>query len=375
MPVFSVPAADFRDADDWQFLLVKSKAMLNNLTGLRFYTAIWVFLYHFCVYTGGLDNFFVRKGYLGVDIFFVLSGFILTYAYYKSFFVEKVSWKKYHNFILKRFAKIYPLQILTFFIVGILLLTGKYIFHQKDLIIRPDHIISNLLMIHAWNINDALSWNTHSWSLSDEWFAYLFLFITAVFFIKVNKLWGRIALGAVVLFFIVKWFRIENFDLNEYTYNGLERIVPEFFLGISVGLLRYDFQLSKRAASSVFVVGCLMFLILAFLDYKVDAFCMIAFAAIIYALSFKTYFDSMFDTKTMVYLGNISFAFYMFQLTAFYLFKPFQAYIAGQNLSGYIVVPLELLLLVIINLALASLSFRYFEEPARIYLVERFKKE
>ena len=37
MLVFSVPAADVRDADDWQFLLVKSKAMLNNLTGLRFY--------------------------------------------------------------------------------------------------------------------------------------------------------------------------------------------------------------------------------------------------------------------------------------------------------------------------------------------------
>ena len=37
MPVFSVPAADVWDADDWQFLLVKSKAMLNNLIGLRFY--------------------------------------------------------------------------------------------------------------------------------------------------------------------------------------------------------------------------------------------------------------------------------------------------------------------------------------------------
>ena len=37
MPFFSVPAADVWNADDWQFLLVKSKAMLNNLTGLRFY--------------------------------------------------------------------------------------------------------------------------------------------------------------------------------------------------------------------------------------------------------------------------------------------------------------------------------------------------
>jgi len=349
--------------------------MLNNLTGLRFYTAIWVFLYHFCVYTGGLDNFFVRKGYLGVDIFFVLSGFILTYAYHKSFFQEEVSWKKYYNFLLKRFAKIYPLQILTFVIVGILLLVGKYVFHQKDLIIRPDHIVSNLLMVHAWNINDALSWNTHSWSLSDEWFAYLFLFIAAVFIVKKGKFAGRFLLFLIVLFFIIRWFGIENFDLNNYTYNGLERIIPEFFLGVSAGLLRFDLQLSKRNASFVFGAGVLMFLSLAGLDYKVDALCMLAFAAIIYALSFKTYFDGWFETKTMVYLGNISFAFYMFQLTAFYVFKPVQAYLSGQNLSEYVVVPLELLLLIFINLVLASLSFRYFEEPARIYLVKRFKKD
>lgn len=60
--------------------------MLDNLTGLRFYAAMWVFLYHFSVYVGELDNFIFNKGYLGVDVFFVLSGFILTYAYHKSFF-------------------------------------------------------------------------------------------------------------------------------------------------------------------------------------------------------------------------------------------------------------------------------------------------
>ncbi|QIY84687.1 acyltransferase [Chryseobacterium sp. NEB161] len=81
MPVFSVPASDVRDADDWQFLLVKSKAMLNNLTGLRFYAALWVFLYHFFpVYTDLPKVDLLEVGYLGVDVFFVLSGFILTYV-------------------------------------------------------------------------------------------------------------------------------------------------------------------------------------------------------------------------------------------------------------------------------------------------------
>lgn len=349
--------------------------MLNNLTGLRFYTALWVFLYHFSVYVGGLDNFFFDKGYLGVDIFFVLSGFILTYAYYKSFFLEEITFRKYYNFLLKRFAKIYPLQILTFLIVGILLYVGKYVFHQEDLIIRKDHVVSNLLMIHAWNINDALSWNTHSWSLSDEWFAYLFLFLISAMAVKMNKAIGRIILLAAVLFFVVRWFNIENFDLNEYTYNGLERIIPEFFLGVSIGLLRFDLPLSKKAASFGFVFSLIVLITLTVTDYKMDALCMLVFAGIIYSLSFPTYFDRFFDSKKIVYLGNISFAFYMFQLTAFYLFKPFQTYIGRMELGNYLSIAIELLLLIFINLIMASLAFRYFEEPARLYLVKKLKKE
>jgi len=345
--------------------------VLSNLTGLRFYAAMWVFLYHFSVYIGGLDAFLFNKGYLGVDVFFILSGFILTYAYHKSFFLEDVSVKKYYNFLVKRFAKIYPLQILTFLIISVLLYSGKILFHQKDLVIRTDHILSNLLMIHAWNINDALSWNTHSWSLSDEWFAYLFLFISAALLFRINSIVSRVILAALTLFFIVRWFNIENFDLNDYTYNGLERIIPEFFLGITVGLVRFDFRVSKKAASAIFIFSILIFFILAFIDYKVDALCIISFAAIIYSLSFSTYFDSLFNSKVLVYLGNISFAFYMFQLTAFYLFKPMQIYIVKLDLSDYILIPLELLFVIALNFLMASLAFKYFEEPMRIFLVRK----
>jgi peptidoglycan/LPS O-acetylase OafA/YrhL len=70
-------------------------------------------------------------------------------------------------------------------------------------------------------------------------------------------------------------------------------------------------------------------------------------------------------------MGNISFAFYMFQLTAFYVFKPFQSYIEKLNLSEYISSPVELLMLVLINLTMASLVFKYFEEPVRLYLLKK----
>ena len=348
--------------------------MLNNLTGLRFYAAMWVFLYHFSVYVGGLENILFQKGYLGVDVFFVLSGFILTFAYYKSFFLEAMTIKKYYHFLVKRWAKIYPLHLLTFLMISVLLYVGKYLFHQNDLVIRKDHIVSNLFMSHAWDINDALSWNTHSWSLSDEWFAYLFLFVGSVFLVRTNKIWGRVVLAGITFFFVLKWLIVEDFNLNNYTYKGLERIIPEFFLGISIGLLRFDFQISKKTASFIFVCCVVTFLTLAFTNYKVDALCMIVFGGVIYSLSFPTYFDVFFNSKTLVYLGNISFAFYMFQLIAFYLFKPFQNYIVQAGLSYYVSTPVALLFLFLLNFLMASLTFKYFEEPMRILLVKKMIK-
>jgi len=154
----------------------------------------------------------------------------------------------------------------------------------------------------------------------------------------------------------------------------LERIIPEFFLGILIGLLRFDFTVSKKAASLIFAASVLILLTLTITDYKVDALCMLLFAGMIYSLSFPTYFDKLFNSKRIVYLGNISFAFYMFQLTAFYLFKPVQNYIAQLNISEYISGSIELLILALLNLLMASLAFKYFEEPVRLYILKKMIK-
>lgn len=156
--------------------------MLNNLTGLRFYAAFWVFLYHFFpVYTDLPKVDLLEVGYLGVDVFFVLSGFILTYVYYGKFFVNKISIKDYYNFIIKRFAKIYPLHFILTLIFIPLLFVGKYVFHQDALKVYPNTLINNFLLIHAWGTTSHYSWNFPSWSISAEWFAYLFLFAPAAF--------------------------------------------------------------------------------------------------------------------------------------------------------------------------------------------------
>src|SRR5215468_10370217 len=96
MPVFPPPAA--------------YPGHIKPLTSLRFIAAIWVLLYHFRDHLGldlgriGL----VANGYLGVDLFFTLSGFILAHVYLGE--VESGRFA-YGRFLRNRIARIYPMHV------------------------------------------------------------------------------------------------------------------------------------------------------------------------------------------------------------------------------------------------------------------------
>ena len=180
-----------------------------------------------------------------MDVFFVLSGFILTYVYYHKFFINPLTLRDYWNFVVKRFAKIYPLHFIITLIFIPVAYIAKYAFHQESLKIYPDTLLQNFLMIHSWGTTKDLSWNFPSWSISAEWFAYLFLFAPLALVYKIRKS-VLIFLGISVVFsFVIYWLGIPDFTLDRYTMNGLPRIVPEFILGVLIGLVKIKFDLKK----------------------------------------------------------------------------------------------------------------------------------
>src|SRR6059058_3042740 len=96
-------------------------AELSGLTGIRFYAALGVFLYHVPSFIPGMKAFggsgvLFNLGDLGVSFFFVLSGFILTYNY-ANVFREGVPSAGYKRFLWDRLTKIYPVHFLTLLIV------------------------------------------------------------------------------------------------------------------------------------------------------------------------------------------------------------------------------------------------------------------
>src|SRR5690242_8734378 len=86
---------------------------ISNLTPLRGFAALLVVIYHFEEIIGRFvnasDSMFIRKSYLMVDLFFVMSGFIIFHVY-NSNFKKSIDQHLFSKFLVARFARIYPLH-------------------------------------------------------------------------------------------------------------------------------------------------------------------------------------------------------------------------------------------------------------------------
>src|SRR3954462_7636629 len=89
---------------------------LSNLTPLRGFAAIWVVVFHFSEIIAKFvptdKSLIMTKGYLMVDLFFIMSGFIIYHVYQKDF-QTTFSGNHFNRFIVARFARIYPLHFVT----------------------------------------------------------------------------------------------------------------------------------------------------------------------------------------------------------------------------------------------------------------------
>src|SRR4051794_2329668 len=147
-------------------------AHIKPLTSLRFFAAYWVVLFHYWPKLAvSFTPAFVQKGYLGVELFFTLSGFILCHVYLTS-----VGEGRFHygSFLWARLARVYPLHLATLAGMGLMALAALAAgFRIDPNILSWKALPANVLMVHAWGFAPVAGWNHPSWSISAEWFAYL----------------------------------------------------------------------------------------------------------------------------------------------------------------------------------------------------------
>jgi peptidoglycan/LPS O-acetylase OafA/YrhL len=214
---------------------------IRALTGLRGVAALYVVLFH---YTDGLAptnplNILIGHGYLAVDIFFVLSGFVMALNY-RHLFDGTPFWRAYITFLGRRIARVYPLYLCGT-LVGYLLV--RHIALDPGRLSDMRHApILNFLMMQSWFLAPSL--DAPGWSLSAEWAAYLVFpaLLSLCFFRPTFRHWLGLAccIAAVIAFAHLPQllrhhptfsFSNDFFDINT---NQVLRCLPEFTLGIFV---------------------------------------------------------------------------------------------------------------------------------------------
>jgi peptidoglycan/LPS O-acetylase OafA/YrhL len=288
-------------------------ANIKPLTSLRFFAAMWVVLYHYWPHlavTGTPP--LVAKGYLGVECFFVLSGFILCHVYLPAFEQGRF---KYGDFLWARIARIYPLHLATLVGVGLMAAGALALGRPVDRnVLSWAALPANLALVQAWGLSPVAGWNHPSWSISAEWFAYVTFPLFAIVAVALRHRPVLAVAGALALLaaLYVVFERITGFALTQATIAwGALRIIPCFALGCALFLAWREGAADRRKA----LAGAAFFGAAALVSAQFGAPDMItvsAFGGLIITLAQGSKSGGRLGTHPFfVYLGEISYAIYM----------------------------------------------------------------
>jgi peptidoglycan/LPS O-acetylase OafA/YrhL len=344
---------------------------LNALTGIRGLAAWFVVLFHTRTALGhtlpGWAMGGASKGYLAVDLFFTLSGFVLWHTYGERLRGTGLSGAL--RFWWRRIARIWPLHavILAVFVMLALALaiTGRdtSMYPWREL---PLHF----LLVQNWGMTPALSWNDLAWSISCEMGAYLlFPAVVALAPWSAMRTSTLVAVAALLLGAIWFYFAVQGTGDLGYAIPrlGLARCLLEFWLGNVLRLLWERWRHVPNVAMGAWAAMVALLeggLVLGLPETSYIPGC---FAALILALSLDHGAAArVLGGRVLLYLGEISYSTYLVHFLLFVLFK--LAFVHG-GAGGHPQIGFAQLAAYLAIVALASVVLYHgVEKPAQRWL-------
>jgi peptidoglycan/LPS O-acetylase OafA/YrhL len=303
------------------------------LAGARALPPLMVVMFHFSEghhYSGWRPlDFLATRGYLWVEFFFVLSGFILTHAYWPRL-KELLRRPGYLAFLRARLIRLYPLHlfmllVLLMLVVGLRALAaqGGYLsifdakYHQ-DVSIKG--FLLSLILVHAWNSMATLTWNGVSWFVSVE-FA-LCLMFPVLLWLAEGRLWRGFGLVAAGLAGLLVLLFTSKHGLDITYHNGVLRGLCDFTIGVGLAVLFR--RLKPRDTMPEWVHSTLQILLLSLLAYvvmhtgwshtRMDIFTVLPLMALVLMLAFDRGIAArLLQMRLPQLLGNWSYAVYLGQ--------------------------------------------------------------
>jgi peptidoglycan/LPS O-acetylase OafA/YrhL len=348
---------------------------IRSLTGLRGAAAVYVVLFHYFtpIPEQMPGKMLFLHGYLAVDFFFCLSGFVMAMNY-SGLFAHGPTRTNCYLYFTRRIARIYPLYIVTLLLAGWLAVTGNLEYRTSTPIAS---FIADIPMVQNWG-----PWNTvnlPSWSISAEFFSYLlFPFLVSFFLYRSPRTFaiaGSLCVAALTALFVYAIEYNDPLKLFDDTIGipSLVRCVSEFSLGL-VAYRALSTPLGTTVRNSpwmAYILGGALFIL--FLMRFTDLAIILLIPFFIIALSGRDNLISQFlGSRPMEYLGVLSYSIYLLH----YLFNAplgwFDRFARhhGSRHSHSVATLLVLPLL----FAVSTLTYRFIERPGRQFLRGVFEK-
>lgn len=325
----------------------------------RFIAALGVFIFHLKNIDKGISPVWNGSYGLFVDMFFILSGFVISYSYPAT----STGLRTYVRFLVRRIARIYPLHLLTLLIFAVLALVGISgpTSHASWL-----DFLHNLLLVQAWGVTDHLSFNSPAWSISAELFCYVLFPLFMLLAGRVSPL--MLAIIVALCYGILAHAHLPIWQERSQMYGatfdfGMLRALPSFLNGI---LLTVLFRLSSDyRRKPVAFAGIALFagsVLILNLYAKPDLAIIVFSLAILVTATGESAFARFPGSDWLGRLGNTSYAIYMVhEVLLILLFKPAWHYF-GLQPSMF---PVFALVCCIVLTVVADVTYHYVENPAR----------
>jgi peptidoglycan/LPS O-acetylase OafA/YrhL len=341
---------------------------IEALTGVRFLAAVFVLVFHYgatYIASAGAPVFignFLHHGYLGVSLFFILSGFILTYNYQ-----DRIQKKWLAPFFFARFARIYPVYVLALLIALPVL--------EKPLSLGD--AVRVLTLTQSWTpvtSEQGYAWVLQAWTLSVEFFFYLAFPFVLPLVLALDR-------TMLVLLTVLCWAAMILFGIPTLapgtaeapTIGGLAAApLPvlrsvEFFLGMLVcrWVTLHELKLGPVAGNvlTIVVLASILGIMAGFNDPRMLGLGMVLTSVFLVLLTDEHSIVAWFlSTRAMVVLGAASYAMYIVQ-------GPVRAWmhVVSDDMIGRMASPF-------VTIGFSVLVYFLWEKPIRAWLLAAFNR-
>lgn len=325
----------------------------RDIQGLRAIAVLAVMLFHAC-------KTWLPSGFVGVDVFFVISGFIIC-----SLIIDgkaAFSWSAFYWGRVKRILPAYGVMLAVVSAISALLfLPDDFSFFKKSMesaaLFYSNQYFSSFGSYFAPGAYELPL--LHTWSLAIEMQFYLFFPILILFSPRKYLAWLLSAL-CIILFAYAEWqLRVQ--DNQRYVYYSLNARIPEFLLGALIAVTRLGRDWSVRVSTLVGWTGLtLLFLCFIYIDEQhfpgVLSVLPCVAAGLLIASRAGTV-SKMLSTNALVWVGALSYSLYLWHwpVLAFMRYYTERYELTGPWIVAFLVA----------TFLLACVSFRWVERSAR----------